>query len=398
MPRSASSKRPALRSVAPVNAPRSWPNSSLSMSDSVRAAQLTATSGPRARRLAWWMASATISLPAPDSPPSNTVASAGPTRATKSRTRRAASLVPMKPALPPCCSSRSSTAALPRASSSWAAAPTSAAPTRLPMTAAAIASSASQAIGPGVRSSHNMPGVGPGTGTAITARGPPSLPGASANALPWSMTRSRTAGGTSRRPPPGSCAGTAAACTTSAPPPRSTNARSAPSASRAATQAARAARYLAALAGFGDGLAELAGSDAVARPSPCAAAGEVASATSWRDATSSVTPALRGALGASITKRSRDAPMRSSSPCASARWLTTSSLTWVRGPGSSTTSAIAPPRNSSRACTRDTVGSVRGTSASSARPMSPPRIGTSKLRPWSGPPSTIKRAKATARL
>ncbi len=80
MPPSASSMRPRRRSVAPVNAPFSWPNSSLSSSVSVSAAQLTATNGPAARLLWAWIARATTSLPVPLSPLSRTVAWVGATR------------------------------------------------------------------------------------------------------------------------------------------------------------------------------------------------------------------------------------------------------------------------------------------------------------------------------
>ena len=45
MPPSAASSRPALAATAPVNAPRSWPNSSLSSSDSESAAQLSRSKG-----------------------------------------------------------------------------------------------------------------------------------------------------------------------------------------------------------------------------------------------------------------------------------------------------------------------------------------------------------------
>jgi hypothetical protein len=45
VPPSASSKKPAFRSWAPVKAPFSWPNSSLSMSVSGMAEQFTATKG-----------------------------------------------------------------------------------------------------------------------------------------------------------------------------------------------------------------------------------------------------------------------------------------------------------------------------------------------------------------
>ncbi len=47
MPPAASSKRPLRSLIAPVNAPFSWPNSSLSSSVSGRAAQLTVTNGLR---------------------------------------------------------------------------------------------------------------------------------------------------------------------------------------------------------------------------------------------------------------------------------------------------------------------------------------------------------------
>ena len=49
MPPCAALKRPSRRLVAPVNAPRSCPNSSASISVSGNAAQLTATNGPSAR-------------------------------------------------------------------------------------------------------------------------------------------------------------------------------------------------------------------------------------------------------------------------------------------------------------------------------------------------------------
>ena len=75
MPPSASSKRPRLTAVAPVKAPFSCPNISLSSSVSDRAAQLTATKAPSLRRLARCTACAATSLPVPLSPRSSTVAS-----------------------------------------------------------------------------------------------------------------------------------------------------------------------------------------------------------------------------------------------------------------------------------------------------------------------------------
>ena len=68
VPPSAVSKVPRLRAAAPVNAPFSCPNSSLSSSVSVRAAHETATNGARWRGLRAWMARASSSLPVPLSP------------------------------------------------------------------------------------------------------------------------------------------------------------------------------------------------------------------------------------------------------------------------------------------------------------------------------------------
>ena len=60
--------------TAPVNAPRSWPKSSDSTSESGSAAQFTATNGPRWRGPRVWIARATHSLPLPVSPVMSTVA------------------------------------------------------------------------------------------------------------------------------------------------------------------------------------------------------------------------------------------------------------------------------------------------------------------------------------
>ncbi len=64
----AASKRPVRFSIAPVNAPRTWPKSSLSNRFSAKAPQLTRTNGPLPRGLSWWIALATSSLPVPVSP------------------------------------------------------------------------------------------------------------------------------------------------------------------------------------------------------------------------------------------------------------------------------------------------------------------------------------------
>ena len=57
-----------------MNAPFSWPNSSLSSSVSGMAAQFTATKGPRTRSLSSWITRASSSLPVPLSPWMSTVA------------------------------------------------------------------------------------------------------------------------------------------------------------------------------------------------------------------------------------------------------------------------------------------------------------------------------------
>ena len=75
VPLSAPSKRPLRMVMAPVKEPFSWPKSSVSRSVSGSAAQLTLISGWGLRGLARWMASATSSLPVPDSPVTSTVAS-----------------------------------------------------------------------------------------------------------------------------------------------------------------------------------------------------------------------------------------------------------------------------------------------------------------------------------
>ena len=100
MPPEASTKSPFFAVLASVNAPFTWPKSSLSRSASGSAAQLTATSGPVARRLRAWTARATSSFPLPLSPVTRTVASVGATRATRSKTRCIGALSPTKPSKP----------------------------------------------------------------------------------------------------------------------------------------------------------------------------------------------------------------------------------------------------------------------------------------------------------
>ncbi len=87
-------KRPSRRANAPVNAPRSWPNSSASRMLSGMAAQLTATKGPDLRAECSWMKRASSSLPVPLSPRTRTVAEDGAACVAISRTRRRAGLDP----------------------------------------------------------------------------------------------------------------------------------------------------------------------------------------------------------------------------------------------------------------------------------------------------------------
>ena len=76
VPPSASSNRPLRSAVAPVKAPRAWPNSSDSSSVSGRAPQFWATNGrSRGGCPLSWMSRANSSLPVPVSPSSSTVVS-----------------------------------------------------------------------------------------------------------------------------------------------------------------------------------------------------------------------------------------------------------------------------------------------------------------------------------
>src|SRR4051795_6192700 len=88
VPPSASSKRPGRSLIAPVNAPRSWPNSSDSINVSENRAQLTATNGWCLRRLDWWISVAVTSLPVPLSPVTSTVLSLLPMTRRNSNTAR----------------------------------------------------------------------------------------------------------------------------------------------------------------------------------------------------------------------------------------------------------------------------------------------------------------------
>ena len=79
MPPLARSNQPRRWVAAPVKLPRSWPNSSLSISSGAIAPQLTRRIGPAARAERLWIERATTSLPLPVSPSSNTGASVGAT-------------------------------------------------------------------------------------------------------------------------------------------------------------------------------------------------------------------------------------------------------------------------------------------------------------------------------
>ena len=86
VPPSACSNLPLRCLTAEVKAPRSWPNSSLSISSEGMAAQFTSTNGAPARRLFACSHRATSSLPVPFSPVMSTRASHGATLSISSRT------------------------------------------------------------------------------------------------------------------------------------------------------------------------------------------------------------------------------------------------------------------------------------------------------------------------
>jgi hypothetical protein len=79
VPLSASSNRPVFWAIAPVNAPFSWPKSSLSRRPRGIAAQFSFTNAFSLRRPSLWIARATSSLPVPVSPRISTPESVGAT-------------------------------------------------------------------------------------------------------------------------------------------------------------------------------------------------------------------------------------------------------------------------------------------------------------------------------
>ena len=84
VPPSAVSNRPALWSLAPVNAPRTWPKSSLSKSVSTTAEQFTVTKRFVLRGPSLCSARATSSLPVPVSPVISAVRACGARRRIRS--------------------------------------------------------------------------------------------------------------------------------------------------------------------------------------------------------------------------------------------------------------------------------------------------------------------------
>ena len=95
MPRWASSNLPILRDTAPVKAPRSWPNSSLSRMSLGMAPQLMARKRSLRRGLARWRALATSSLPVPLSPMMSTLERVGATSFICSKSRSMGAERPM---------------------------------------------------------------------------------------------------------------------------------------------------------------------------------------------------------------------------------------------------------------------------------------------------------------
>ncbi len=97
VPPAAISNAPWRAATALVNAPRSWPKSSLSSRSGGTAPQSTTTSGPARRALAACTDSAATSLPVPVSPSSRSVASDAAARASRANTARIATEPPTMP-------------------------------------------------------------------------------------------------------------------------------------------------------------------------------------------------------------------------------------------------------------------------------------------------------------
>ncbi len=95
VPPSAASNSPCRSDAAPVNAPRAWPNSSVSKRSSLSAAQLIAQNRRWRRNDPAWIALAISSFPVPLSPSTSTGNGAAAARATWRRSAAMASLVPV---------------------------------------------------------------------------------------------------------------------------------------------------------------------------------------------------------------------------------------------------------------------------------------------------------------
>ena len=88
VPPCACTNAPSRSRSAPVKAPRTWPNSSLSMSERDTPARSQMTNGASARGPAAWIASAHSSLPVPVSPSMSTATSDCATRSSTANTSR----------------------------------------------------------------------------------------------------------------------------------------------------------------------------------------------------------------------------------------------------------------------------------------------------------------------
>ena len=97
VPLSAISNRPLRSVLAPVNAPLTCPNSSLSSSVSVSPAQLTGLNGLSRRSEFMWIARASSSLPVPEGPSIRTEIFVGATRRTTSKMPCIVGLTPLMP-------------------------------------------------------------------------------------------------------------------------------------------------------------------------------------------------------------------------------------------------------------------------------------------------------------
>ena len=398
MPRSAISKRPAFFSVAPVNAPFSWPNSSLSISVSVSAAQLTATHGPFARRRrAVDRARDHLLAGAGLAAEQHGRVATGPTRVTNVEHARGGGRAADEVAV----GERAVELLLERVGAADQLIARVGADPRGAGEVREAAGGERVGLVPRRRPCDRSTGrrrrrrAPPWIGAAISARPPVS---AVTTCLPWTTLSIRSCGTWSwvRR------------C------------RSARSPRRPGDAAARRGRQHERAVGAERGQRGIAGGarDRVAaRPRPRRAGDRRAgrarrgggardrrapvSASSWRLPTSIVTwldaARDRDAVDRQVRQlawrraRSRRRPR---ARCAVAG----SPLISVRGLPLSSIQHSAPSRSSIVPCWRDTVGSVSWTRLPSPRPTPPPRSGSSNSRPASGPSMTTRRASDMPRI